>query len=96
MVQNPLNSDTDSDKLTDGWEIQNNHDPLKWDNWGKLFGIYLLPAYLLVVLAIVIPITVVLVKRSKSKKITKKVEGKTKKKVTKTKKDTKTKTKKKG
>ncbi|MCE7739982.1 MAG: hypothetical protein GPJ50_11440, partial [Candidatus Heimdallarchaeota archaeon] len=43
------NPDTDNDGLLDGWEVENGHDPLKWDNWVKLFGLYLLPVWVVIV-----------------------------------------------
>jgi len=43
-----FNPDTDNDGLLDGWEVENGHDPLKWDNWGTFFGLYLLPLWLAV------------------------------------------------
>ncbi|MHA1668129.1 MAG: FG-GAP-like repeat-containing protein [Candidatus Heimdallarchaeaceae archaeon] len=41
-------ADTDNDGLLDGWEVENGYNPLKWDNWGRLLGLYLLPLWIVV------------------------------------------------
>jgi hypothetical protein len=46
----PLNPDSDHDGIRDGLEISKNHNPLRFDNWGLLFGVYLLPVYVVPVI----------------------------------------------
>ncbi|MCE7743372.1 MAG: hypothetical protein GOP50_13055, partial [Candidatus Heimdallarchaeota archaeon] len=50
MGLNPLAKDSaadpDGDHLTNIQEMRNNSDPLKWDNWLLLYGLYLLPVWI--------------------------------------------------
>ncbi len=39
---NPLLVDTDGDLLEDEWEVMNNHNPIKPDNYQRIFGLYVL------------------------------------------------------
>ncbi len=40
---NPKMTDTDGDHLKDEWEVMNNHNPIKPDNYLRIFGLYVLP-----------------------------------------------------
>ncbi|MCK5045245.1 MAG: hypothetical protein KAS22_01615 [Candidatus Heimdallarchaeota archaeon] len=37
---NPLKADTDGDLLKDEWEVMNNHNPNRYDNYQRIFGLY--------------------------------------------------------
>ena len=41
----PYNPDSDYDHINDYREILIGHDPLYWDNWSRLFGVYFIPLY---------------------------------------------------
>ncbi|NHK30194.1 MAG: hypothetical protein FK730_02505 [Asgard group archaeon] len=45
----PLNKDSDKDRMTDYKEILKGNNPLKWDNWTLLFGVYFIPIHLSIV-----------------------------------------------
>ncbi|MHA1464727.1 MAG: hypothetical protein ACTSQ2_06515, partial [Candidatus Heimdallarchaeaceae archaeon] len=47
-------SDTDKDGRKDGWEIEHGSDPLRWDNWTYLFGLYFLPIYGGIIVAVIL------------------------------------------
>lgn len=49
----PKNGDSDGDGLSDFWEIHNNHNPLKKDNWNNLIGYYVVLPSVAVILVIV-------------------------------------------
>jgi len=65
----PLNPDTDGDGKNDGLELERGTNPLKWDNYIRIFSVYALPLYFIVAM---IPIIVVIqkrVKRNKERKV---------------------------
>lgn len=52
---NPLMIDSDGDLLDDEWEVMNNHDPSKPDNYKRIFGLSILtPGVIIVFLALAI------------------------------------------
>lgn len=50
---NPLMIDTDGDHLLDEWEVMNNHNPNKPDNYLRIFGLYVLTPGVVIVLLFV-------------------------------------------
>jgi hypothetical protein len=46
----PLDKDSDNDFRSDGKEIAKGSNPLQWDNWSLVFGVFLLPVYALVLI----------------------------------------------
>ncbi|MBD3191784.1 MAG: hypothetical protein GF308_14150 [Candidatus Heimdallarchaeota archaeon] len=61
-----FNPDSDGDGKTDGEEVMAGSNPLKWDNWGRLFGVYLLPAYV-VIIGLVLG-SIIVIKRIKKRR----------------------------
>ncbi len=57
---NPLKMDTDRDTITDFMELAGGTNPLIWSRWGILFGLYLVPIYIVIII-----VSIVLVKRRK-------------------------------
>ena len=52
----PLNMDTDRDTINDFMELAGGTNPLVWSRFGLLFGFYLLPVYLIVIIGTVLVI----------------------------------------
>ncbi|HUT82927.1 MAG TPA: hypothetical protein VMZ29_17155 [Candidatus Bathyarchaeia archaeon] len=50
---NPLSVDTDGDTLNDLWEINNNHNPLRKDDWDRIIGTYILIPGVTVILVLI-------------------------------------------
>jgi len=48
-----LDPDTDNDRLLDGQEYWEDGNPLVWNNWKLLFGIYFIPIYLAIIVVII-------------------------------------------
>ncbi len=59
-------SDTDKDGRKDGWEIEHGSDPLRWDNWTYLFGLYFLPLY-----GGIIAVVIIFLRKLRGKKLKK-------------------------
>ncbi|MBN1328267.1 MAG: hypothetical protein JXA54_02225 [Candidatus Heimdallarchaeota archaeon] len=50
---NPLSGDTDGDSLSDFWEINNNHNPLRKDDFDRYIGIYTLIPSVVTILVLI-------------------------------------------